>query len=96
MVYQLERIALAGQIVVDAAQHHRAAMTLRAGRQFLAAEPDRPFDAVVEPALRMVPQRPGGKGEAQEAVIQMRRLVVVEADQGGEFDLPAAFLQGLA
>lgn len=93
---QRQGIAAAGQVVVDAAQHQVAAPALRLGGQFVAGQPARADDAVVEGAFGMVAHGAGGEAYALVGDAVGRGGVQVDAGNGAQLDLPAGFLEGFA
>src|SRR6185437_8400897 len=83
-------------VVVERAQHERAAVPRCPGNRFVVAEPERTDDSRVERTLRMVAARGRGEREAHEARAAIDRLPVVDADQRDRLDIPGGFLEGLA
>ena len=63
--------------------------------QLFAAQPASRNDAIVERALRIVTHGLGGKAHALIGDAVARGGIQVDADQAGELDLPARFLQRL-
>ncbi len=90
---------MAGQVVVDALQHDRAAVAVGGGGDFVAGHPDGAQDALVQ---RLVELAPGlaAEGEAQVGHIGPARLGVVarhvHAHQRARNELVRGFLQRLA
>lgn len=68
--------------------------------QLLRRQPVRLYDAVVQRTVRQVPHGRGGEGEAQvvpaAASIGIGGLPLVGADERGQLDFPAGFLEGFA
>ena len=73
-----------------------AAPALRLGGQFVAAQPARADDAVVEGAFGMVAHGAGGEAYALVGDAVGRGGVQVDAGNGAQLDLPAGFLEGFA
>ncbi|MNT59545.1 hypothetical protein D3C72_1970660 [compost metagenome] len=85
-----------GEVVVDAAQDQFAAPALWLAGQLIAGQPCRANDAAVQAALRMMAQRFGDKADALIGHPIARRGIQINADDAGEFDIPASFFQRLA
>src|SRR5690606_7383909 len=60
------------------------------------AQPHGLQDAFVQGPVRMVPDRLAGESHAQEVAAIPRRGPLVGADEGGQGDIPAGFLQDFA
>ena len=93
---EFERVTRAGQVVVDAAHHERAAMAALQCQHLLAVEPAGAQDAVVQRPGRIVPAEAAAEGDSQEGPGRVRRLPQVDADDLARHERPAGLLQRLA
>ncbi|MNP71790.1 hypothetical protein D3C76_1682290 [compost metagenome] len=73
-----------------------AAPALGLGQQLVTGQPARADDALVQWLVRVVAQRSCGEADALVGHAVAGGGVEVDAGDGGEFDLPAGFLQGFA
>ncbi len=71
-------------------------MVLTAAHEFIAGQPQRAGDAIIEAAFRMFGNGSRCERDAQETVAQLRWVDVVEAEHMRGFDLPARFLERFA
>ena len=71
-------------------------MARLAGDHFVARQPHRALDSFVQWVAGAFAQRLGNKGDAQEAVVEVRGVVVIDAQHRGGLDVPAGLLQRLA
>ena len=87
---------MAGQIVVDAAQDHWAAMTRLGSRKLGMSQPQRPQYAVVEAAGSVVGHATCGKAYAHERLSSHRLSPVINARDGSWFHRPACLFKRFA
>src|SRR3954454_14881444 len=92
----VERIAGAIQVVVDAAEHHRAAQPRLAYRDLLTGHPHRALDTAIEPARWVVRADSTAEGRAQKAARLVRLLPEVDADERFRMKRPSRLFQRLA
>ncbi len=94
---QLQGVALPPQVILDAAQHQRAAMTAGTGAQGVEVHPQRALDALVQRAPRVCSGDFAAEREPQIALVLMTagRLTLgarqIHAHQAGGDEHPAGF-----
>src|SRR5690606_8225287 len=93
---QAQRVARAGEIVVDAAHYQLAAPALRLFGELGAGQPARPDDAVIKRRLVAVSDRAGSKADTLIGDAVAGCGVQIDAGDGGQLDFPAGFLEGFA
>src|SRR5262245_48277914 len=96
LLHDIERITGALEVVIDTAEHHRAAQARRARNNLFAGHPYRPFDAPIEAPQWVVAGDLSAEGRAQEAALLLGRLPEVNADQRLRFEGPGRLFQSFA
>ena len=84
---QIERVALAGDHILNATQDQRAAMARLTCPHFIEGQPARADDAFIKLAPGFKTAQFTTKGEAQVGNILVRMLPAVDADQLQDFNL---------
>jgi hypothetical protein len=92
---QIQRVTLAGEIVLDAAQHHRGAKT-GAGANLVVSQPHSALDAAIEPAMRIVRGHVASEGEAHVSALFFRDFPEIHADKVVGLEAPCSFFERLA
>ena len=93
---EIERSSAAREVVVDAAQHHRAAQARLAREQLLARQPVRADDAVVERAGPVGAAAPCRRTRRAGTSCRVSALPEVDADDVLRLERPARLLERLA
>jgi len=94
-IEDVERIARAGEEILDALQDQRRTVARVAGADFIEAHPDVPQDALIERAAGVMIGDASGKSEAH--IGRPGRLgVVIDAEQRFGHKMVCAFFKGFA
>jgi hypothetical protein len=96
MLYDVDWMANAVQVVIDATQYHWASKPRRTCDHLVAAEPDCAFDAAVQASGRIVAAHAATEGDAKKAAALLGMLPQIDADQGFRMERPGSLFEGFA